>query len=171
MVTRCFSACAVVLLFAATACTRPAFAPRGINVSSDRSDYAPTARLAVALGSLNMSGEPIDIVMDSGSLAVPGDAIGGGGGDLFNVYLTALVVTPIQRRKNAALLSPMRLRVPRPHGVTPADARVVSRLTGSVIRARRRWLDRHHACADWNLNVRVDRKRSRVMNACYLQAC
>ncbi len=209
MVTRCFSAFAVLLLFTATACTRPAFAPAGINVSSDRSDYAPTARLAVALGSLNRSGDTIDIVIDSGNLAVPGDAVGGDGGNMFNVYLTALVVTPIQRRKNEALpnpweavaqsdsqlviasvprgerraLGPMRLRVPRPHGVAPADAWVVFRLTGSVIPHTAKVVGqassspprtvrfRVYACADWNLNTRVDRKRSKVMNASYLQAC
>ena len=209
MRTQCLAVCAIDLLFSVTACTRPAFAPSGINVSSDRSDYAPTARLAVALGSLNISDEIIDIVIDSGSLAVPGDAAGGDGGTMFNVYLTALVVTPVQRRKNEALPNPweavahsdsqfvvssiprgqrhtigaMRLRVPRPVGVKPADAWVVFRLTGNVIPRIAKVVGqatsslpkirrfRVYACADWNLNARVDRKRAKVMNASYLKAC
>lgn len=209
MTTPCFPAYALALLLGVAACTRPAFAPSGMNISSERSDYAPTARLAVALGPLNMSGETIEIVIDSGSLAVPGDAASGSGGDMFNVYLTALVVTPVERRKNEALpnpwvavaqsdsqlvvssiprgerrvIGPLRLRVPRPGGVAPEDAWVVFRLTGNVIpheakvvgqtastlpRTRR---FRVYACADWNLNARVARKRAKVMKASYLTAC
>lgn len=159
MTTKCIASCAIALLLGVTACTRPTFAPLGINISSDRSDYAPTARLAVALGPLSASGDTFDIVIDSGSLAVPGEAAGGEGGNMFNVYLTALIVTPVQRRKNEALPNPwravaesdsqlvvssiprgerralgaMRLRVSRPTGLKSAEAWIVFRLTGNVI--------------------------------------
>lgn len=159
MNTKYLAAYATALLCGVTACTRPAFAPSGMNISSDRSDYTPTARLAVALASLSMSRETIDIVIDSGSLAVPGDVAGGEGGNLVNVYLTALVVAPVQRRKNEALPNPweavaesdsqlvvsniprgerraigaVHLRVRRPQGLDPAEAWLVFRLTGDVI--------------------------------------
>lgn len=159
MCTKRVVACAIVSLCGLAACTRPAFAPSGINISSERSDYAPTARLAIALAPLSMNGDSVDIVIDSGSLAVPGDAAGGEGGHMFNVYLAALVVTPVQRRKNESLPNPWeavaqsdsqlvvasiprgerraigarRFRVARPQGLDPAKAWVVFRLTGSVI--------------------------------------
>ena len=209
MTTQCFPACALTLIFGAAACVRPAFAPSGMNISSDRSDYAPTARLAVALGPLSISGNAIEIVIDSGSLAVPGDAASASGGDMFNVHLTALVVTAVERHENEALpnpwrvvaqsdselvlasihrgerrgIGPLRLVVPRPRDVAPKNTWVVFRLTGNVIpheakvvgqassglpRMRR---FRVYACADWNLNARVDRRRAKVMNASYLKAC
>lgn len=209
MSTRHFAAYVMALLCGVTSCTRRAFAPSGINISSDGSDYTPTARLAVALRSLHPTDEFIDIVIDSGSLAVPGDAVGGDGGDMLNIYLTALIVTPVQRSKNAVLpnpwesiaasdsqlviasiphgarraLSPMRLRVPLPNGPAPADAWVVFRITGSVIPRTAKVLGkatdvppqierfRVYACANWNLDTRVSRQRSRVMNAWYLKAC
>ena len=159
MCSRRAAACAIVLFCGSTACVRPAFAPSGMNISSERSDYSPTARLAVALAPLRLGGDTVDIVIDSGSLVVPGDAAGGEGGHMFNVYLTALVVTPVQRRKNETLPNPWkvvsqsdsqlvvssiprgerraigttRLRVPRPESLNPAEAWVVFRLTGNVI--------------------------------------
>jgi hypothetical protein len=209
MCRRHVAACVLGLLYGCTACARPSFAPPGINISSERSDYAPTARLAVALAPLHMNGDTVEIVIDSGSVAVPGDVSGGEGGTMFSVYLTALLVTPVQGRTHEASTNPweavaqsdsqlvvasiprgerralgtLRFRVPRPRDLDPARAWVVFRLTGNVIPHTARMVGqpsisplrtrrfRVYACADWNLTARIDRKRSKVMNASYLKAC
>ncbi len=143
---------------ALAACAKPSLAPSGINIASDRSDYSPTAQLAVALGPLNAFGDTVEIVVDSGSLSVPGESAGGVGG-MFNVHLSALVVTRATAPKGAVLpspwlalaesdsqlvlssiargerraLAPLRFRLLRPTNVTPRDAWIVFRITGIVI--------------------------------------
>ena len=140
------------------ACAKPTFAPSGVNVTSDRSDYSPTAQLAVAVGPLNAHGDTVEIVVDSGSLAVPGEG-GGDAGAMYNVHVAALVVTRATAPKGNALprpwlalaesdsqlvlasiargerraIGPLRLRVVRPASVDPRDAWVVFRITGIVI--------------------------------------
>ena len=143
---------------ALAACTKPALAPSGINIASDRSDYSPTAQLAVALGPLNAFGDSVEVVVDSGSLLVPGEATGGVGG-MYNVHVSALVVTRATAPKGTAspnpwialaesdsqlvltsiargerrTLAPMRFRLVRPATVAPRDAWIVFRITGIVI--------------------------------------
>lgn len=140
------------------ACTRPALAPSGINVVSDRSDYSPTSQLAVAIGLLNAIGYTVDVVVDSGSLSVPGEAAEGVDG-MNDVYVGALVVMRATAPKGTVLPSPwlalaesdsqlvlssiargerralasMRFRAVRPTTIAVRDAWVVFRTTGIVI--------------------------------------
>ena len=197
------------LLSASTACRQPALAPAGINVVSDRSDYSPTAQLAVALEPLTSRGDTIEVVVDSGSLSVLGDRIGGGGA-MYNVHLAALIVTRAKAPRGKGLpspwiavaesdsqlvlpsigrgerraIEPMTFLVLRPVAVHPRDAWVVFRITGVVIPTIARMVGaqpspsipgarrfRVYACADWNLEGRIDRKRAQVMKASYLKAC
>ena len=150
--------CCFGLAGAMAACTKPALAPAGINVTSEHSDYSPSAQLAVALGPLTAHADTVEIVVDSGSLAVPGEG-GGDAGAMYNVHVAALVVTRATAPKGNALprpwlalaesdsqlvltsiargerrpIGPLRLRVVRPANVDPGDAWVVFRITGVVI--------------------------------------
>lgn len=153
------SAALLLLACAAAACAQPARVPHGVNVSSERSEYSPTARLAVALAPLRLATDTIDIVIDSGSLAVPGESFGDTAVVMRNFYLTALLVTTGAGREETELprpwhaeaqsdslpvvdglrhgerraIGPMRFRIPRPANFDPGRAWLVFRLTGIVI--------------------------------------
>ena len=149
----------LVLGWGLAACTRSAYAPAGINITSHRSDYSPTAQLAVALRPLGVQGDTAHTVIDSGSLVVPGETAGGDGGGMYNVYISALLVTRAPKPKGKSLPSPwnamaesdsqfaftavprgerraipaMRFRVERPANLDPSKAWVVFRISGIVI--------------------------------------
>ena len=130
-----------------------------MNVSSDRSEYSPTARLAIALAPLRLDVDTIDIVIDSGSITVPGELVGDTVAAMRNFYLTALLVVPRRAgRDGVALPSPwhaeaesdslfvveglrfgerralgtVRLRIPRPTNLDPSRTWLVFRITGLV---------------------------------------
>ncbi len=153
------SAVTVLFVCALTACVRPAIST-GVNISSDGSDYSPTARLAVALVPLSLAGDTIDVVIDSGSLSVPGVAFGDTAVTMRNFYLTALVVGPGSaeadsgglprpwhalaqsdslevldglRRGEHRAIRPVRLRIPRPAAFDPKKTWLVFRITGIAV--------------------------------------
>jgi hypothetical protein len=70
-------------------------APSGYNVSSERSDYSPTVRLAVALPLLSPTSntDGITVVIDSGVLSAPGARTADTRPVMRNLYLTALLAT------------------------------------------------------------------------------
>ena len=154
------SALAFLFAFGLTACVRPASVPSGVNITSERSDYSPTARLAVALAPLRLAGDSLDIVIDSGSLSVPGEGLGDTTAIMRNFHLTALfVVSRRTGREQSELHNPwrtvahsdsllvldglrqgerrpfgtMRLRIPRPVDFNPGKTWLVFRITGLVV--------------------------------------
>ena len=151
---------ALLLACELAACVRPASVPVGVNISSDRSDYSPTARLAVALAPLHLTTETLDIVVDSGSLSVPGEVLGDTTAAMRNIYLTALLVArPNGGTEKAALSAPwrvvaqsdsamvldglrrgerralgsVRFRLAPPAGLDPGKTWLVFRITGIVV--------------------------------------
>jgi hypothetical protein len=65
----------------------------GFNVSSESSDYSPTARLAVSLGQLLSRPDSIAVLIDSGSISAPGLQPAAAPADMSNLYMTALLTT------------------------------------------------------------------------------
>lgn len=85
------SSLAVILCACGAARTR--IGP-GYKVSSESSDYSPTARLAVSLGSLLSRQDSIVIVIDSGVVSAPGLQPPAAPADMSNLYMTVLLATP-----------------------------------------------------------------------------
>jgi hypothetical protein len=154
------SAVTLLLVCALTACVRPAAVSPGVNISSDGSDYSPTARLAVALAPLGLAGDTIDVVIDSGSLSVPGVPLGDTAVTMRSFHLTALVVGPGRadgdadglprpwhalaqsdsirvldglRRGEQRAIGKVHLRIPRPVAFDPKKTWLVFRITGIAV--------------------------------------
>lgn len=154
------SAVTVLFVCALTACVRPAAISTGVNVSSVSSDYSPTARLAVALAPLGLAGDTIDVVIDSGSLSVPGVPLGDTAVTMRSFHLTAIIAGPggaggdsgglprpwhalaqsdslrvldgLRRGEHRAI-GTVRLRIPRPIGFDPKKTWLVFRITGIAV--------------------------------------
>lgn len=160
MPLRRVSAVTLLLICALTACVRPAAVSSGVNISSDGSDYSPTARLAVALAPLGLAGDTIDVVIDSGSLSVPGVPLGDTAVSLRSFHLTALIVGPGSaggdvgglprpwhalaqsdsirvldglRRGEHRAIGKVHLRIPRPVAFDPKKTWLVFRITGIAV--------------------------------------
>lgn len=141
-------------------CVKPALAPLGVNVSSEQSDYSPTARLAVALAPLRLTADSIDIVIDSGRITLPGQPVGDTAPAMRDFYLTAMLVVPhaptgdepglphpwlaVAESDSVPVADAMRfgerrplgrihLRMPRPPGLDPGNSWLVFRMTGFAV--------------------------------------
>jgi hypothetical protein len=83
------------LLASIAACTHPRLAPAGFNVSSERSDYSPNVRLAIALPVVPTaaSHDTITVVIDSAIVTAPGAASSDTTAVMSDLYITALLAT------------------------------------------------------------------------------
>lgn len=116
---------AVVALFPALACAHVKRAPPGYNVSSERSDYTPSLRLAVAVPVVDTAGGRASLIVaiDSGIIT----AVGGGGESsdtvavMGELHLTALLVTAPSTSRGDGPPSPWRA-VAQSDSVRIADA-------------------------------------------------
>lgn len=92
MTRRCTALIAVVAL---SGCVHPRLAASGYNVSSERSDYSPTVRLAVALPVISptVSGDTITVVIDSAVITAPGRVAADTSPVMSDLYITALLAT------------------------------------------------------------------------------
>jgi hypothetical protein len=136
-------------------------APGGHNVSSERSDYSPTVRLALRLPVLPTapSGDTLTIVIDSGVVSAPGAPAADTLPIMRRLYLTALLAVPAPPGNAARPVEPwldvaqsdsvlvaealrlgerralggIRLRLARPAAVDPASAWLVFRITGAAM--------------------------------------
>jgi hypothetical protein len=81
-------------------CAHPRLAAAGYNVSSERSDYSPTVRLAVALplAPLGKSGDTVTVVIDSAVITAPGARAADTLPVMRNLYITALLATNAPER-------------------------------------------------------------------------
>jgi hypothetical protein len=84
-----------IVFLAASACAHPRFAPTGFNISSERSDYSPAVRLAIALPvvSPGTSLDTIAIVIDSAIVTAPGAITADTTPLMQNLYVTAILAT------------------------------------------------------------------------------
>jgi hypothetical protein len=82
-------------LLVASACAHPRLAPAGFNVSSERSDYSPTLRLAVALPIVPTGKmyDTITVVIDSAIVSAPGVTSTDTTPVMRNLYITPLLAT------------------------------------------------------------------------------
>lgn len=145
------------LILCACGAARARIGP-GFNVSSQSSDYSPTAVLAVSLRALLSRSDSIVIVVDSGSISAPGIQPPAAPADLSNLYMTALVTTaargvvrdprtppwrataesdsiPIAdslRLGETRRLPVMRFALPRPTTLDPKNTLLVFRITGKA---------------------------------------
>lgn len=80
---------------AAGACAHPRLAGAGFNVSSERSDYSPTVRLAVALPVVQPTAgrDSITVLIDSAMVLAPGATSADTTPVMSNLYITALLAT------------------------------------------------------------------------------
>lgn len=81
----------------AGACAHPRLAARGFNVSSERSDYSPSVRLAVALPLVPAAStrDTIMVVIDSAVVTAPGSISSDTAPVMSNLYITALLATRV----------------------------------------------------------------------------
>lgn len=99
---------AIIGFVSALGCTHLRAAPHGYNVSSERSDYTPSLRLAVAVPTVDSAGGHISltIAIDSGMIT----AVGGESSDtvaaMRDLYLTALLVTAAPKESGSGPPSP-----------------------------------------------------------------
>ena len=79
----------------AAACAHPRLAPPGFNISSERSDYSPNVRLAVALPLVPAAStrDTITVVIDSAIVTAPGSISSDTAAVMSNLYITALLAT------------------------------------------------------------------------------
>lgn len=115
-------------------CAHPRLATRGYNISSERSDYSPTVRLAVALPVISpvAPGDTITVTIDSAVIAAPGAIAADTMPLMSDLYITALLATRSSARDihdgppqpwralatsdSVLLASALRLGVPRSVG-------------------------------------------------------
>ena len=101
------------LLAAATlgGCAHPRPAALGYNISSERSDYSPAVRLAVALPvvSATANTDSIVVVIDSAVVTAPGAVAADTSPVMTDLYITALLATHAPTREaNQGLTAPWR---------------------------------------------------------------
>lgn len=103
-----FRRLAIVGLLPLFACAHLRRAPAGYNVSSERSDYTPAVRLAVAVPTLDTAGgrTSLTIAVDSGIITAAGGESRDTVAAMRGLYLTALLVTPTTRQQDAGPPSP-----------------------------------------------------------------
>lgn len=77
------------------ACAHPRLAPAGFNISSERSDYSPAVRLAVALPVVphGANRDTITVVIDSAIITAPGATSTDTTAVMRHLYITALLAT------------------------------------------------------------------------------
>ena len=143
------------MLLCACGAARARIGP-GFNISSESSDYSPTARLAISLQALLSRADTVVVVVDSGSISAPGIQPPTAPADMSNLYITAVLTTPTRgviRAPNTApwtaivesdsiriadslrlgetrRLPAMRFAVPRSATVDPKHMLLVFRITG-----------------------------------------
>jgi hypothetical protein len=103
---RLIIACAV-----ASGCAHPRLAGTGFNVSSERSDYSPAVRLAVALpvASSSAGHDTITVVIDSAVVLAPGAVSTDTTPLMRNLYVTALLATrDVPDERSGGLPAPWR---------------------------------------------------------------
>lgn len=134
----------------------------GFNVSSERSDYSPAVRLAVALplSVADTAGDSLTIVIDSAIVTAPGAQSSDTTPVMRDLYIAALLATRGQSGDQSGQLptpwlalaasdsvrlvdalhfgvptraGPLRLRVPRPPALDPTRTWLVFRITGMAI--------------------------------------
>ena len=134
----------------------------GYNVSSERSDYSPNLRLAVALPLLPPAPgvDSLTVVIDSGVLSAPGPRSADTVPIMRNLYMTALLATVTRSAERAkGLVEPwlavaesdsvpvadalrlgerravrrIRLRIAYPVAIDPARTWLVFRITGAAM--------------------------------------
>lgn len=134
----------------------------GFNVSSERSDYSPTVRLAIALplSIADTAGDSLTIVVDSAIVTAPGTPSSDTTPVMHDLYIAALLATRGQNPSQTGQLptpwvalaasdsvqlvdalhlgaptrvGPLRLRVMRPRPLDPARTWLVFRITGTAI--------------------------------------
>jgi len=156
------SLASVVLSGVLIGCAHQRLAAAGYNVSSERSDYSPTVRLAIALplAPPDESGDTVTVVIDSAVITAPGTRAADTLPVMRNLYITALLATsapghdkggpPAQpwlavAASDSALLTdalrlgtPKRLRefrlhIPMPHALDRARTWLVFRVTGIAV--------------------------------------
>jgi hypothetical protein len=102
----------LLLAFSAlSGCVHPRPASGGYNVSSERSDYSPTIRLAVALPVIAPAArhDTIIVVIDSAVVTAPGAIAADTSPVMSELYITALLATrPSAREVTPGLLEPWR---------------------------------------------------------------
>jgi hypothetical protein len=137
-------------------------AASGYNVSSERSNYSPTLRLAVALPLLPHTAnvDSLTVVIDSGVVSAPGPRTADTVAIMRNLYMTALLATATHSAGHAkGLVEPwlavaesdsvpiadalrlgdrrvvrnIRLRIAYPVAVDPARTWLVFRITGAAM--------------------------------------
>jgi hypothetical protein len=86
---------AVVVGILAAACAHPRLATPGFNVSSERSDYSPAVRLAVALpvATPASSSDTLTVVIDSAVITAPGAVSTDTTPVMRDLYITPLLAT------------------------------------------------------------------------------
>ena len=144
-------------LLCACAAARARTVP-GWNISSESSDYSPTARLAVSMRALLSRPDSILVVIDSGSISAPGLQPPAAPADMSNLYMTALLTEPTRapirdprtppwsaivesdsvyiadslRLGQTRRLPRMRFALPRPANLDLKRALLVFRITGKA---------------------------------------
>ena len=150
-------ASSAVLLLCACGAARTRMRP-GFNVSSESSDYSPTARLAVSLEALLARPDSVIIFVDSGSISAPGIQPPTAPADMSNLYIAALLTTPTRgvirdpstppwsaiaesdsiriadslRLGETRRLRAMRFSLPRSATLDPKHMLLVFRITGNA---------------------------------------
>ena len=153
-----------ILLLTAVACSGCAHARRvapGFNVSSETSDYSPTARLAVSFPlSMAASLDSIVVLIDSAILTAPGLRSADTLPVMRNLYISALVATSADGSHVSGRPAPpwlelasgdsalvveglrlgevrhvrhIRLSIARPHSLDPTRAWLIFRISGAAI--------------------------------------
>lgn len=89
------AASSAVLFLCACGAARARVGP-GFNVSSESSDYSPTARLAIALVTLLSRPDSVVVLIDSASITAPGLQPPTAPADMSDLYLTAFLTTPVR---------------------------------------------------------------------------
>ena len=132
-------------------------------LSSERSEYSPTLRLAIAVAD---SGDSIVVRVDGGTVVAPGSVGGAPRVVMRNLHVQALVArastpvegappepwSPLAASESAPLadslllgipreLGPMRFAIARPEGLDPRRAWLVFRIVGQAITTPVRYSD------------------------------
>lgn len=151
------AALAVVLLIG---CAQPRLAATGYNVSSERSDYSPVLRLAVALPITPLGADTLTIVIDSAEIHAPGARAADTPPIMRNLYITALLATQISAGERSGRpaepwralaasdsvllvdalrlgepqqLRGVRLHILRPPALDPTRTCLIFRVTGAAV--------------------------------------
>lgn len=87
-------ACALLATLILASCLPRRTAPRGFNVSSERSDYSPVLRLAVAIDSLAARPDSLVVRVDSGVVTAPGELRPGSRPIMRGLAIVAVLAVP-----------------------------------------------------------------------------